>query len=130
MNGIGALTLTATSTIDFGASNTSLLRFTGFGAHTDNTVLQLTNWNGVPISGGSGDRFLFSSDPTEFTALYDQNVVSFNGVFGYTTFDFGSFYEVTAIAIPEASTWISGALLVGLIGWSQRRFAGLVRRTA
>lgn len=117
--GIGALTLTATSTIDFGASNTSLLRFAGLGAHTGGTVLQLTNWNGVPLTGGSGDRLLFTGDPSEFTALYDQNEVSFNGLLGYATADFGTFYEVTAV--PEPSTWIGAALVIGVLGWNQLR---------
>jgi autotransporter-associated beta strand protein len=133
---IGALTLTATSTIDFGSSNNSILEFAGLGAHTPTTGpdLLITNWNGNPLLGGTGDRLLFIGLGTDFVTKYSQSDVTFNNdAAGYAIIQFdiagNPYYEVTAI--PEPSTWIGGALTVAALGWSQRRrFAQLVKRAA
>jgi autotransporter-associated beta strand protein len=133
-NAIGALTLTATSTISFGAGSSSILEFAGLGTHTASTILQLTNWDGTPITGGSGDRLLFIGLATDFTTNYSQSEVSFNGISGYSVVQFDAlsdpYYEVVGplAAVPEPSTWIGGMLAIGFLGWSQRRrFALLVR---
>jgi autotransporter-associated beta strand protein len=124
--GIGALTLTATSTIDFGAGASSVIEFGGLGTHTAGTVLQITNWNGVPVTGGNGDRLLFEGVATSFSTAYNQSDVSFNGVVGYDVIQFLAgdipYYEVTAFApIPEPSTWLGGGLVLGVLGWTLRR---------
>ncbi len=82
-NYVGPLTLTATSTIDFGLSNTSVLGFGDVGPHTSGAVLQITNWNGTPFTGGSGDRLLFAGLAINFETKYLFNEVSFNGSPGY-----------------------------------------------
>jgi autotransporter-associated beta strand protein len=117
--GIGALTLTATSTINFGSGDTSIIEFSGVGTHTAGTILQITNWDGIAGTGGGTERLLFAGTASSFTSLYNQSDVSFNGVTGYFTDQFSGFYEVTAV--PEPSTWIGGALAVGVLGWSQLR---------
>jgi autotransporter-associated beta strand protein len=117
--GIGALTLTATSTINFGSGNTSIIEFSGLGTHTAGTILQITNWDGIAGTGGGTERLLFAGTASSFTSLYTQSDVSFNGVAGYFTDQFSGFYEVTAV--PEPSTWIAGFLTVGVIGYSQLR---------
>ena len=118
--GIGALTLTATSTIDFAAAQTSsILHFAGLGTHTSGADLLVTNWNGVPVTGGSGDRLLFTGEPIDFTSRYTQDDVYFNNVMGYRTFDYGSYYEVTAV--PEPSTYLAGALALAAVAFAQRR---------
>lgn len=127
--GIGALTLTTTSTIDFGAGATSIIQFAGLGTHTAGQVLQITNWDGIPVDGGSGDRLLFAGTSGAFSALYDQSEVSFNGILGYVPVDFGTYYEITAV--PEPSTWIGGALALAALGFTQRRrLSRLVRKAA
>jgi hypothetical protein len=120
---IGPLTLSSTSTIDFGSSNNSILEFSGLGTHTSGAILQITNWDGTPGSGGSGDRLLFVGLATNFATAYLPTEVSFNGVPGYflVQFDILSdpYYEVTAI--PEPATWIGGALGLGAIAFSRQQ---------
>jgi autotransporter-associated beta strand protein len=122
---IGALTLTATSTIDFGSGNTSILEFAGLGTHTAGALLQITNWDGTPITGGSGDRLLFAGLTTSFAAAYLPTDVSFNGVFGYNLvqFDIGSdpYYEVVPILVPEPATWVGAALALGAVAFASRK---------
>ena len=124
-SGVGALTLTATSTLDFGATgNANLIQFAGLGTQTDGTVLQVVNWEGTAGSANGTDRLLFAGSATDFNNLYSQNEVSFNGGTGYGVTQFGGFYEVFGItAVPEPSTYLSGLLLVGLtsnILWRRR----------
>ena len=127
--GIGALTLTTTSTLDFGAGATSIIQFAGLGTQTDGQVLQIINWDGNPGDGDSGDRLLFAGNSSAFSTLYNQSEVSFNGVLGYTAVDFGSFYEITEV--PERGTWIGGAMALAAIGFMQRRrLRGLSVRSA
>jgi len=134
--GIGALTLTATSTINFGAGASSVIEFGGIGTHTASTILQIINWNGVPVTGGSGDRLLFQGFATAFASAYGQNDVSFNGATGYDLIQFNAFgdnpyFEVTSLTpVPEPGTWLAGALVLGVLGWTQRRRLARLRRSA
>jgi fibronectin-binding autotransporter adhesin len=118
--GIGALTLTATSTIDFGAGNTSIIEFAGIGPHAaiSGPNLLIINWDGLTYGGGT-ERLLFAGTSATFISEFDQSDVSFNGVVGYNIEQFGGFYEVSAI--PEPSTWAGAVLAFGVLGWSQRR---------
>lgn len=118
-NGVGALTLTANSTIDFAAGVTSsIIQFGGLGTHTAGTDLLITNWNGN-VAGGGPERLLFSGNESEFQALYTQNDVFFNGIAGYDTVQFSGYYEL--VPIPEPSTWIGAALALAAIGWMSRK---------
>src|SRR5205823_5822689 len=57
--GVGALTLSATSIIDFGAGvNGNKLVFGGVGTHTSGQLLQITNWDGIPITGSGSEQLL------------------------------------------------------------------------
>ncbi len=124
-NNIGALTLTATSVINFGTGNSSILEFGGVGTHTAGTLLQVTNWDGTPVVGGSGDRLLFSGTATDFTTKYNQTDVSFNGMTGYAVDQFSGYYEVTGLVpVPEPTTILGGLLALGTLGYSQRRRLG------
>ena len=50
---------------------------------------------------------------------------------GTFVYDGSGDIDLTLTAVPEPSTWIAGALVVGVLGWTQRRRLGhLVRRTA
>jgi fibronectin-binding autotransporter adhesin len=117
--GAGLLTLTATSTIDFGTGTTSILEFAGLGTHTNGAILRIINWDGVPVTGDGTERLLFAGTSTDFTNLYAQSDVTFNGAAGYMVDQFSGFYEVTAV--PEPSTLTAILLGVGLLGWSLRR---------
>lgn len=118
-SGLGALTLTSTSTIDFAIGLTSsLVQFGGVGAHVPNTVLQLTNWDGI-IGGGGSERLLFAGVTSDFTTLYTQADVTFNGFAGYQAIQFVDFFEVTPV--PEPSTWVAGTLALLAVGYTQLR---------
>jgi autotransporter-associated beta strand protein len=131
-SGIGALTLSATSTIDFGTSaiQNNIVHFGGVGPHTlGGPDLLITDWNGTPSSGGGPERLLFSGPITDFTSQYAQNDVSFNGLAGYSAVQFTGFYEITAV--PEPSTWIAGGLAFVALAFSQRRrFSRLLRKAS
>ena len=121
--GVGALTLTATSTLDFGTAGTNnVIQFASVGAHTINggVVLQIINWEGAgnTTTGGTNDRLLFAgTDPTAFTNTYSQSDVSFNGNAGYgITGNLGGYYEVFAAPVPEPSTVWAGAVISALLG--------------
>ena len=118
--GVGALTLTATSTIDFavGATN-SIIQFAGLGTHTAGAILQVINWNGTPNTGGGTERLLFAGTTTSFTSLYAQSDVLFDGLSGYSAVQFSGYYEIAAV--PEPSTYIVGALALAAIGFQQAR---------
>jgi autotransporter-associated beta strand protein len=119
--GIGALTLTANSTINFGTGS-SIIEFAGLGAHTPTVGpnLLILSWTGTPNVPGGTDQLLFAGLTSTFTSQFDQSDVSFNGVTGYNTFQITpSYFEVTAV--PEPSTWAGAALALGVLGWSQRR---------
>jgi fibronectin-binding autotransporter adhesin len=123
--GVGALTLTATSTINFGTTGTNnLIQFSGLSAHTASTILQITNWEGTAGSASGNDRLLFAGTSSSFTGAYNQNDVTFNGTTGYGVQDFSGFYEVYGItAVPEPGTWIGAALALLAVGlMSRKRF--------
>jgi len=118
--GVGALTLTATSTIDFAVGATSsIVQFSGLGTHTAGTLLQIANWNGIPNTGGGTERLLFAGATASFTSLYGQSDVTFNGAAGYSAVQFAGYYEITAV--PEPSTWFAASFALVAIGFHQRR---------
>jgi autotransporter-associated beta strand protein len=124
--GVGALVLSGDSSLDLGASGSSILWFSGVGTVAAGTVLTIENWSPNPAGadlGGGFDQLRFSSDPA---ALLAQ--ISFTGYGGATEVFFAnpggaSYYEVVATAIPEpASTSLLGAAgLLALGGYRERR---------
>jgi autotransporter-associated beta strand protein len=124
VTGVGALTLTANSTIDFGSFGAidSVIQFAGVGMHTAGALLQVTNWSGNTAGGGSGDRLLFAGVSDEFRMVYGQSEVLFNGASGYGFMDYGSYYEIFGMTpVPEPSTWAAGFLTVAALGYTQRK---------
>ena len=117
--GVGALTLTANSILDFN-SFAGLITFASFtpGAY----ILEVTNW--LPTSS----HLIFNQDQTANLAA---NAFTVNGQSAFQT-DLGNgFYEIGVTAIPEPSTWVAiGALVLGggLIAWNQRRFSSDKRK--
>lgn len=126
-SGVGALTLMATSKLDFGTTGTSnLIQFAGVGTHTTGAMLQITDWEGTAGSANGTDRLLFAGSSTAFTLAYLPTDVSFNGVPGYGIQSFSGYYEVYGlVAVPEPATWAAGALCAGLaFGTLRRRSLG------
>lgn len=131
-NGVGALTLTATSTLDFGASGTNnLIQFAGVGAHTAGAQLQVAEWEGTNGSPNGADRLLFAGSSSAFTTLYSQSDVSFNGVVGYGVQNYAGYYEVFGVVdVPEPTTVFAGIILVGVAGWRGRKAFAWFKRSA
>jgi fibronectin-binding autotransporter adhesin len=114
--GLGALTLTAGSHIDFGTGTVGVLTFASF--NPNGFSLTIDNWTGTAgVVGNNGtDRLIFNSDQS-------GNLSSF--IFtgfgpGAVEFDLtNGFWEVTPV--PEASTWVSAAFALAAIGFHALR---------
>ena len=121
-DGLGSLTLSANSTLDFGAGTGSQLWFSGFSSHTASTTLSILGWNGTESQAGgpTDDRLIFVGTSSSFTNVFNQSEVSFNGNLGYTAiqFDIGH-YEVVPVPEPSSIATVMG--LLGLVGWRERR---------
>jgi len=117
--GIGALTLSASSHIDFGTGTVGVLSFASL--NPAGFTLTIDNWTGSynTIGNASSDRLIFDSDQTGNLSNF-----SFTGFGAGTAVQFnlgGGFYEVVA-AVPEPSTIIPGALAFTMLGiWHIRR---------
>ena len=130
--GLGALTLTATAAIDFGAGNAgNVLHFANSGgtSWTSGTILFINNYtgsviqqDGSTVAGTTSDALLFGSDTTGLNTTQIAQV-EFVNPSGYTG-TFGASIDNTGMVfadVPEPATVFGGALLVGVAGWSQRR---------
>jgi autotransporter-associated beta strand protein len=122
--GLGALTLSASSIIDFtGAAAT--LTFAS-GAYTSG-VLSITNWSGVPLTAGLdgvNDRLIFAGDNTArlaFLSAFNQSSILFGGFSsGYTALQFdANYFEV--VPVPEPSAALTALGLIGLGAWREGR---------
>lgn len=126
---MGALTLSANSTIDLLGFN-GTLTFAGLGFWTNNASLSITNWNGVnkygtPVGSGVADRHVVFTN----TSGLDSNLsrISFySGSFGVgfagTAYELGG-GEIGVV--PEPETIVTAFMLLvgsGLL-WLRRRVA-------
>ena len=126
--GLGIFSLSAASTLDFdSASNGNLLVFNGF---SGSSTVAVTNWTNADFNGttNSGlttdDRLVFSQNMSSFLSLFDFG--SGAGV-GVSEINLGgTYYEVgfSPTAVPEPSTFIAAGLLLGLLGYRERRRIG------
>ncbi|MFZ1220430.1 MAG: autotransporter-associated beta strand repeat-containing protein [Chthoniobacterales bacterium] len=116
--GLGALILAASdSHLDFGTGTAGALTFASFspGAYT----LTIDNWTGTV--GGQGnnltDRLIFTSDQSANLGSF-----FFTGYgLGAVEIDLGGgYYEIVA-AVPEPATFVSGAMVLGLLLFHHRR---------
>jgi len=115
----GALSLTAASFLDFGSGTEGNL---AFGTYTPSSLLTLNNFFG-------GNVLSFNSDLTGSIAVGTYDTTSYlsgDGLFqinsisgGFTTSYNGSTFTITAI--PEPSTYLAAAGLLGLMLWPSRK---------
>ena len=117
--GMGALTLTTNSTLDFGTSGVGTLVFSSFipNAHVLNIIDYTNTHASYPlVSGtdGTDDRLIFNSD--QATNLAD---FSFGGTSALEIALGGGFFEI--VPVPEPSTWFAAALAVGGLALMQRK---------
>jgi autotransporter-associated beta strand protein len=120
---LGALTLSADSTVDFATSNNVRLQFSD--ATWTGGTLTLQNWTGTPLTGNNPDQFLVSGS---FSQDFLDHV-NFQGIgLGAVAFDRGGgLYEI--VPVPEPSTILGAMALVGFICFRERgRLIRLTRR--
>jgi autotransporter-associated beta strand protein len=128
--GLGALSLTANSTLDFGSSGTESLVFSSFTA-TSGLTLAVADWQNAhfdklslsPVSSGfSGDdRLIFNMQ------LSSAQLAQIDFGSGYTTTEIalgGGYYEVGALqAVPEPGSLslLAASGVLGLARFRKRR---------
>ena len=124
---VGALTLSANSTIDLLGFN-GTLTFAGLGFWTNNASLSITNWNGVnkygtPVGSGVADRHVVFTNTTGLDSTLSR-ISFYSGSFGVgfagTAYEFGG-GEIGAV--PEPETIVTAMVLLvgsGLL-WLRRR---------
>jgi hypothetical protein len=112
---LGAMTIQANSTIDFGTTNNVRLQFSG--ASWGSGVLNIANWTGAAFASNNADQLLFSG-PLNTDVL---NHIAFAGYgTGAIAFDRGSgLYEV--VPVPEPSTIFATLGLVAFVAIRERR---------
>jgi fibronectin-binding autotransporter adhesin len=125
---VGALTLSANSTIDLLGFN-GTLTFSGLGAWTNNATLAITNWNGInkygtPVGSGVADRHVFFTDTTGLDDSNLSRISFYSGSFGVgfagTAYELGG-GEIGVV--PEPETIVTAFVLLvgsGLL-WLRRR---------
>ena len=130
---LGTLTLAANSTFDFSTGGINKISFSasnsefwsGFGSIT----LTVDTWGGN-IDGGGDDQIFFGSTANGLTAaqltqIKFRNPVGFGaGLYDARLLSTGELVPV----IPEPSTIFGVGLILGLIGWRERRRIGAVFR--
>jgi autotransporter-associated beta strand protein len=115
---VGALTLSANSTIDFGTSNNGvLIKFNSINWSNANALLSIYNWTGNTqwsgSPGGGTDQLLFTDasglngnlSRISFYSDLGQSLISSNG------FAVGS-SPTEIIAVPEPESYLTGILLI------------------
>ena len=119
---VGALTLSANSTIDF-AGFSGILRFSGIGFWAANATLSIWNWSGTTNWGTqinnyqTPSRLVFADNSIVASNLnninfYSDNGNSFIGKGFEEAFSQSGFSGTEIIAVPEAETYIAAAILL------------------
>ncbi|MFL6414429.1 MAG: hypothetical protein ACJ74Y_02025 [Bryobacteraceae bacterium] len=118
-SGIGALTLTANSTIDFGSGGVGTFTISSFNANGH--TLSILNWtsSASAFTGQSGhdgvdDRLIFSQDESGNLQYFD-----FNGLAAMQIPLDGGFYEI--VAVPEPATYFAGLLTAVAVALARNR---------
>jgi len=119
--GMGALTLSANSRIDFGTGGIGDVVFDSY-AFTGSSTLTIDNWSGnegtLGISGVT-DRLVFQNDPSGSIGSISFNLPT--GSAPAMVIPYGAVYEVVPVGpVPEPSTALTGLTLLGFIGWRER----------
>jgi fibronectin-binding autotransporter adhesin len=106
----GNLSVIGSGFLDFGATSFETANTISFGAYTPSALLTIDNFNfgstltfGTDLTGTIGESSLFQFE---------------NGGFASTSWD-GSTFTITAI--PEPSTYLAAAGLIGLMLWPSRK---------
>jgi fibronectin-binding autotransporter adhesin len=119
--GIGALTLTAASTIDYGTTGVGTLNFNGISGLSSTDKLSIIDFTTTHPSAmgtdGTDDRFIVNQDLS--SVLAD---ITIDGITPTSEIMLGNGeFELSVTPVPEASTWMAGVLSFGVLGWRLRR---------
>jgi T5SS/PEP-CTERM-associated repeat protein len=107
---LGALTLSATSTLDFGAPGTGqILTFSSLASHTGGSLWHIQNWEGTPAGGGT-DQIKFADLGASLTAGFLADVRFSGHPPGAALLGTGEI-----VPVPEPASVIAGLALGGLI---------------
>jgi hypothetical protein len=126
--GIGALTLSSTSIIDLGSA-ASIVAFADSHLSTWTGTLKIYNWTGTPYTGNGADELFFGNNNTtnalSSAQLADIVFYSDSGItqIGSAT---GQLSTGEVVPIPEPSTFVAASLLLGALGYRERRKIGAV----
>ncbi len=127
--GLGLLTLSANSTLDFGTGGVGTLVFTTFapGAFTLNILNYTSVASGYDLNQSgltaSDDRLIFQHDISTAGFL---NQITFNGV-GASQISLDSgYFEIVPVPEPSSVATVMG--LLGLVGWRERQRGQRARR--
>ncbi len=127
---MGALTLSADSTIDFGTGNSNTLNFASLALNSHN--LTVLGWTGTHYaatetadhSAGTQDRLLFNGDPTAGNTLgsisFYNDAGGLIGTGKEVSFGNGS-YSFEIVPVPEPTTIFGALALLGLVGVRELR---------
>ena len=117
-NALGALTLSSSSILDFGAGafTNSVLAFGNSGGTTWSGTLSVYDYQGATAGGGT-DQLFFGADATGLRAAQLGEILFYSGGAGSTLLGTGvilSTGEVTysPALVPEPATWFGGLLLI------------------
>jgi len=120
---LGTLTLSATSTLDFGGGN-SIINFANSSgtAWTPGRILYLVNWSGTPYVGGGADQIYFGTNTLGLTAAQAGQIIFVNPA-GWTGFFPGMLLaNGEFVPVPETSSIIGAiALLSAAVLYEIRR---------
>ena len=123
-----SLALGANSILDFGSGNTGVNLVFGGSPSLSGNTLTINNWNGPDYSGqttdigtfgGTQDRLLFTTDPSNGHLGMALTGISFNGTAPGMAVSFGSYYEI--VPVPEPTTVLGAAGLLGFVGYRERK---------
>ena len=119
--GIGALTLTATSVLDLGAG-ASVVTFanSSTSSWSSGSVLKIYNWTGSPAGGGT-DEVFFGSDATGLTSTQLSQVAFYSDAGSSFLGSGGILADGEIVPIPEPATAAGALILVGIVGYHERR---------
>lgn len=115
--GFGALTLNASSTLNYTQTD-GTLTFASF--TPGGNVLTIANYVGNGTNNGA-EHLIFDEDESAKLDYFNFGQGTGSGFVGQANLGNG-FYEIySLVPVPEPATWFGGLLLLGAAGWSQRR---------
>ncbi len=133
--GLGALTLSANSTLDFGSgSTTSVIAFASAGTFSSNVKLTIDDWNGTygsadgTSNAGVSEDALYFGTTASLTVAQLADIQFYNGSHDYAAAQAsnGEVYA-TMTVVPEPGTLFAALALLGVIGYRERRrITGLI----